>query len=81
MKMKVCSAGFLCSGEGKYEAGNDKKAIELLLGDRELIDYVSGEGEWAEIREHIKLEEQKWIKKAKKMLLYENEQLFRVKQF
>lgn len=67
--------------EGKYEAGNDKKAIELLLGDRELIDYVSGEGEWAEIREHIKLEEQKWIKKAKKMLLYENEQLFRVKQF
>lgn len=67
--------------EGKYEAGNDKSAIELLLGDRELIDYVSGDGEWAEIREHMKLEEQKWIKKAKKMLLYENEQLFRVKQF
>lgn len=67
--------------EGKYEAGNDKRAIELLLGDKELIDYVSGDGEWAEIREHMKLEEQKWIKKAKKMLLYENEQLFRVKQF
>ena len=67
--------------EGKYEAGNDKREIELLLGDKELIDYVSGDGEWAEISEHMKLEEQKWLKKAKKMLLYENEQLYRVKQF
>jgi Uncharacterized protein conserved in bacteria len=63
---------------GKYEAGNDKTAIELLLGDKELIDYVNGIGDWADIKEHIKVEEQKWIRKAKKALLYE-EQLFRIK--
>ena len=64
---------------GKYEAGNDKTAIELLLGDKSLIDYVKGDGEWKDIKEHIKLEEQKWIRKSKKALLYEDEQLFRIK--
>lgn len=64
---------------GKYEAGNDKTAIELLLGDKELIDYVQGQGEWRDIKEHIKVEEQKWIKKTKKDLLYEDEQLYRIK--
>ncbi len=64
---------------GKYEAGNDKTAIELLLGDKELIDFVSGDGDWENIKEHIKVEEQKWIRKTKKILLYEEEQLFRIK--
>ena len=64
---------------GKYEAGNDRTAIELLLGDKELIDYVAGEGEWPDIKEHIKVEEQKWIRKAKKAILYEEEQLYRIK--
>lgn len=64
---------------GKYEAGNDKTAIELLLGDKELIDYVKGNGDWKDIKEHIKVEEQKWIKKTKKDLLYEDEQLYRIK--
>ena len=64
---------------GKYEAGNDKTAIELLLGDKTLIDYVKGDGEWKDIKEHIKIEEQKWIRKSKKALLYEDEQLFRIK--
>ncbi len=72
-----------CSGfafrEGKYEAGNDKRAIELLLGDKELIDFVELGGDWNDIKEHIKVEEQKWIKKAKKYLLYEEEQLYRIK--
>ena len=64
--------------QGKYEAMNDKSAIELLLGDKLLIDYVSGNGEWADIKEHIKIEEQKWIRKAKKYLLYD-ESLWRIK--
>ncbi|MEF9931970.1 MAG: DUF1343 domain-containing protein, partial [Bacteroidales bacterium] len=64
---------------GKYEAGNDKTAIELLLGDKELIDYVNGNGNWNDIKEHIKTEEQKWIRKTKKILLYEDDQLFRLK--
>ncbi len=65
--------------EGKYEAGNEKTAIELLLGDKDLIDYVKGEGLWSDIKEHIKVEEQKWIKKAKKAVLYPDSQLFRIK--
>lgn len=72
-----------CSGfefrPGKYEAGNDKTAIELLLGDKELIDFVGGNGSWKDIKEHIKVEEQKWIRKTKKDLLYEDEQLYRIK--
>ncbi len=64
---------------GKYEAGTDRTAIELLLGDKELIDFVNGEGNWSDIKEHIKVEEQKWIRKTKKILLYEEEQLFRIK--
>ena len=64
---------------GKYEAGNDKTAIELLLGDADLINYVKGSGDWKDIKEHIKVEEQKWIRKSKKALLYEDEQLFRIK--
>lgn len=64
--------------EGKYEAGNDKTAIELLLGDKILIDYVKGNGDWEDIKEHIKIEEQKWIRKARKFMLYE-EQLYRCK--
>lgn len=64
--------------EGKYESGNDKSAIELLLGDKLLIDYVKGKQDWDAVKEHMKIEEQKWIRKAKKFLLYE-EQMFRCK--
>lgn len=69
--------------EGKYEAGNDKTAIELLLGDKYLLDYVNGGSgntneDWKEIKEHIKVEEQKWIRKTKKFTLYQ-EPLYRIK--
>ncbi len=64
--------------EGKYEAGNDKTAIELLLGDSLILEYVYGNGSWDDVREHMKVEEQKWIRKAKKFMLYQ-EQLFRCK--
>lgn len=65
---------------GKYEAGNEKTAIELLLGDKDLIDYVRGNGTWEEVKEHIKVEEQKWLRKTKKTLLYEEDQLYRLKK-
>jgi len=64
--------------DGKYESGNDKSAIELLLGDKLLIDYVKGKQAWESVKEHMKVEEQKWIRKAKKFLLYD-EQMFRCK--
>ena len=43
------------------------------------IDFVKGNGEWKDIKEHIKVEEQKWIRKSRKALLYEDEQLYRIK--
>lgn len=57
----------------------DTSALPSLLGDRELIDFVEGEVGIEELKEHIKVEEQKWIKKAKKAILYPEEQLFRIK--
>ena len=63
---------------GKYEAGNDKTAIELLLGDPLLINYLHGNEEWETIKEEMKKEEQKWIRKARRVMLYED-QLFRCK--
>lgn len=42
------------------------------LSDPLLLDYILGKVEWDEAHEHIKLEEQKWIRKAKKFTLYED---------
>ena len=67
-----------CFPEGKYEAGNDRSAIELLVGDPLLLQYIRGESDWGQIREHIKIEEQKWIRKAKRYQLYEDP-LYRIK--
>ncbi len=61
------------------EKDQDKSLIEMLLGDKELLDFAEGKTEWEQTREHIKVEEQKWIKKTKKSLLYEDEPLFRIK--
>ena len=57
---------------------NDRTLIDLL-DDEVLYGYVTGDVEWETAREHIKEQEQKWIKKARKFLLYEENQLFRVK--
>lgn len=48
------------------------------LSDDLLYDYIEGNANWEETREHIKIEEQKWIRKAKKYLLYED-QPYRIK--
>lgn len=42
------------------------------LADPLLYDYILGNVDWSEAHEHIKLEEQKWIRKAKKFVLYED---------
>ncbi|MBO4691895.1 MAG: DUF1343 domain-containing protein [Bacteroidales bacterium] len=63
----------------KTEEGQDCSMAEMLIGDKELLDFTQGKLSWDEVKEHIKLEEQKWIKKAKKFLLYEEEPLFRIK--
>ena len=71
---------FVSQGSKEEKAvDEEKKTIEILLGDKYLIDFVRGFGEWEEIKEHIKVEEQKWIKKVRRFLLYPGEDLFRIK--
>ena len=41
------------------------------LSDDVLASYVDGAIEWDDAREHIKVEEQKWIRKARKFTLYD----------
>ena len=53
--------------------------LEEILDDNILMEYVRGVDIWDEVKENIKVEEQKWIKKAKKYLLYDDS-LWRIKQ-
>lgn len=48
-------------------------AFRAKLSDDLLFGYIEGKAGWDEVREHIKVEEQKWIRKAKKYLLYDNQ--------
>ncbi|MGM9737163.1 MAG: exo-beta-N-acetylmuramidase NamZ domain-containing protein [Candidatus Cryptobacteroides sp.] len=42
------------------------------LSDSTLAAYLRGEVSFQEAREHVKLEEQKWIRKAKRFILYDD---------
>lgn len=46
--------------------------FEAKLSDQLLLDYINGNAPWEEAREHIKVEEQKWIRKARKFALYDD---------
>ena len=58
---------------GKYEAGNDKIAIELLAGDTFIMNYLNGKTEVSlnDIKEYFKKTESAWIEKTKEFRLYE----------
>ncbi len=56
----------------------DIRGLGNMLGDDMMLAYVRGEVSWKDIKEHIKVEEQKWIRKARRHMLYEA-QLVRVK--
>jgi uncharacterized protein YbbC (DUF1343 family) len=56
---------------GKYEAGNDKTAVELLAGDPVLLDYLMGKGpDSAELRKYLQDEEERWIEKTREYRFY-----------
>ena len=55
-----------------------EEGFALKLSDPVLLDYVEGRVSTEEMREHVKVEEQKWIRKAKKFLLYDD-QPYRIK--
>lgn len=52
--------------------------MEALAGDDMVMTYIGGGCDFAVMKEYLKVEEQKWLRKAKKFLLYD-EQLYRVK--
>lgn len=55
---------------GKYEAFNDKKAIELLVGDDLLLDYFGDKASWKEVKQKMNEEEKEWIKEVSPFLIY-----------
>lgn len=55
-----------------------EEGFKAKLADPYLMDYILGQSGESELREYVKTSEQKWIRKAKKFLLYED-QPFRVK--
>lgn len=61
-------------------AGLDISGLGEVAGDEVMCGYVEGAVQWNDLKEHIKVEEQKWIRKARRYMLYD-EQLGRVKTF
>ena len=55
-----------------------EEGFEAKLADPVLMDYINGAISTEEMRDHVKVEEQKWIRKAKKFLLYDD-QPYRIK--
>ena len=49
-----------------------EEGFEAKLSDRVLLDYINGSVSYEDMREHVKVEEQKWIRKAKKFTLYDD---------
>lgn len=41
-----------------------------MLADATLVEYIKGHISYQDVREHVKTEEQKWIRKAKRFCLY-----------
>ena len=62
----------------KYKEFVLEEGFAAKLSDQVLLDYINGAVSTEDMREHIKLEEQKWIRKAKKFLLYDD-QPYRIK--
>lgn len=50
-----------------------EEGFRSKLADPTLTDYVLGQCTEEEVREYVKVAEQKWIRKAKKFLLYEDQ--------
>ncbi len=56
----------------RYAEFRLEEGFEAKLSDPVLLDYVEGRVSYEQMREHVKVEEQKWIRKAKKFSLYED---------
>lgn len=56
----------------RYAEFRLEDGFENKLSDPVLLSYINGEVSWDDAKEHIKVEEQKWIRKAKKFALYDD---------
>ena len=56
----------------RYAEFKLEEGFEAKLSDPVLLDYINGAISEEEMREHVKVEEQKWIRKAKKYSLYDD---------
>ncbi len=56
----------------RYKEFKLEDGFEVKMSDPALMDYINGVISWEEAREHVKVEEQKWIRKAKKFTLYDD---------
>ena len=56
----------------RYSEFRLEEGFEAKLSDPVLLGYINGEVSCEDMREHVKVEEQKWIRKAKKFTLYED---------
>jgi uncharacterized protein YbbC (DUF1343 family) len=66
------NCGDFCFRPGKYEAGNDKSAMELLAGDPILLDYLEGKGmDKAGLLEYFRKEEEAWIGRVREYRFYD----------
>jgi len=63
--------------QGVYEQGNDRIAIELLAGDRTLLDYLNGKQSLNHLHAALTEGEEEWIKTVSSFTIYP-EKLFRV---
>jgi len=52
--------------DGVYEFRSDRPAIELLVGDPKLLDFIKGKDSIDSIKEYLFLEEEKWKSKILK---------------
>lgn len=56
----------------KYAEFQLDEGFQAKLSDQTIMDYINGNLTFDQLREHVKVEEQKWIRKAKKFALYED---------
>ena len=57
--------------QGKYEFGSDKTAIDILAGDKVLVNYLKGKENFKNVKAALHEGENNWIIKADKYRIYE----------
>ncbi|MBO4761770.1 MAG: DUF1343 domain-containing protein [Bacteroidales bacterium] len=60
---------------GRYSQFELEDGFSRKLADPVLEDYLKGQISFQEAKEHVKVEEQKWIRKAKRFSLYDDQPL------